>query len=237
MSLLDLPNEVIVLIAQSVVISPRSYSLWQIGEMARTCGRLHAVCKHRAVWLHVCDFIEKRQKQEEKYHRLRRAYEQYGMDSFGMRVPWKIAHLPTGYGDTVLCQLDGGRRTRLLEYEHARRKWQYYHICSIRRDARGRAVQIKIGAGAGHLWTDLVRTVRRYSAAQFGWRASSCVPREFWCDPFRVLPRTSVPRSAAAAWPMLAPAEWIEAERPVAENSRNRTAWAAKYVLKFNESR
>ena len=195
MSLLELPNEVVVRIAQHVVISERHYSLWQIGELARACKRLKILCHDRAVWRHVCAVLASQCEQTEGWHAYANAYSAaalvYEAALWGDKLPWKRARLPQHYGDTLLCDLDHERYVRLRIAGASAWSWQIefpsrlWCIASIKRDANGRAksfiiyAQIPLREASPNFYAIFKRMDAKLD---FGWRPSKCVPREFWCS-------------------------------------------------------
>ena len=232
MSLSDLPNEVVLRIAQHVVVSHEHLSLWQIAQLALTCQRFRAVCLDRTVWLHVCRVLATQCEQSDEWHRHVNAYATGTIHDYWnwkTILPWKRARLAKRYGDTLLCELDDARVARMFKniiprnFLHNNTKF----IESLRRDTRGRAVKIKIYASIYK-----ARTMRRYkSTAQFGWRESKCVPREFWCDPYVVSRRVSV--APLGAEPLLGPKRWLE--RGTNDSSTNRRAWLKKHALEIHD--
>ena len=233
MSLSDLPNEVVLRISQHVVVSETHLSLWQIAQLALTCGRFRQVCKDRTVWLYVCRVLAAQHEQSWDWHIYVNSYTTGTLQSYWnwkSRFPWKCARLAKRYGDTLLCELDDERVARMFKniiprnFLHNNTKF----IEFVRRDERGRAVKIKIYAGSFFK----ARTLRRYeSTAQFSWRESKCVPREFWCDSCVVSRRVSV--APLGAPPLLGPRRWLE--RGTNDNSTNRRAWLKKHTLEIHD--
>lgn len=198
MSLLDLPNEVLDLVARHVVISEAHYSLWQIGQLARVCVRMRAVCKARSVWRHVCRFLEAQHSQSDEWRVYLAAYlggTLHDYANWAAFLPWKCARLAKRYGDTSLCEIVAARRIRVIGARHTVLTIHIKNLCivSVQRDARGQATRLEIGnldtwPGAG-----LKYAVQRYEPRQFDWRVSAHVPRVFWCSPTNVQPHPRKP--------------------------------------------
>ena len=184
MSLAALPDEVLVLIAKHVVISDAHFSLWQIGQLARTNVALSRVCKERSVWRHVCAVLVEQHSQSAWWHALVASYLDgtlQHLNNWPSILPWKCARLSQRYGDTLLCELDATRRLRVLAAPENMHNNELY-IISVRRTRDGRASRIGIGL-AGE-WPQKERhAVQNLEAHDFGWRVSKHVPRSFWCDP------------------------------------------------------